>query len=526
MEHPLPAEFSGDSVSEDRINELESGVKKQERKLNDEVKRTALAEDSIRKLNEDRKNLYEELSSYSESIKDKTFDNNESVEQLTPGSLSKFLENYSSKLEKIKVEGQKLGALVKEGEVLSKKIEAINGNMDKAEKEIEKMAADHLALSNKLSVEKTRLEGIYSEVPENLRNLKSLMEKISQADAMKRKVEESFENSRKVLDKVKITFAETSASLEQLGREEKKSGETYENSKRELEEKISKSGFLSFGEYEKSKMDAEEIRAGKKHIDDYSKELHSLKLQYENLLAETRNLVLKNIEEFDESIKKIAEEINGMIDERSNVEGRVSSNSRIIEEVKRINLEIGGGEKSYRIVGNLAKIAQGRNKGMITFERYVLAAFLDDILSAANIRLRKMSQGRYVLSRTEELERKNKQSGLELEVFDNYTGKSRHVKTLSGGEGFKASLSMALGLSDVVQSYSGGVQLDTMFIDEGFGTLDQESLDNAISCLIDLQETGRLVGIISHVQELKERMDARLEVKSTNTGSTTEFVVM
>jgi exonuclease SbcC len=136
-----------------------------------------------------------------------------------------------------------------------------------------------------------------------------------------------------------------------------------------------------------------------------------------------------------------------------------------------------------------------------------------------------MSDGRYQMLRTDKKERANKQSGLEIEVFDNYTGKTRHVKTLSGGESFKASLAMALGLSDVVQEYAGSVRLDTMFIDEGFGTLDAESLDSAINCLIDLQKNGRLVGIISHVPELKERINARLEVIASSLGSSTKFIV-
>jgi len=112
---------------------------------------------------------------------------------------------------------------------------------------------------------------------------------------------------------------------------------------------------------------------------------------------------------------------------------------------------------------------------------------------------------------------------LELLVFDQYTGQERHVKTLSGGESFKASLSLALGLADVVQNYAGGVSLETMFIDEGFGTLDPESLDQAIEALMDIQSSGRLVGIISHVPELKERIDVRLEVMADQTGSRTEF---
>jgi exonuclease SbcC len=526
MDHPFPAEFSGDYISEDRINELEESVKKQEKKLNDETKKAALAKDNRIKLNEDRKVIIEELASYSESINDSSFSTTETVEQLREDSIVRVLEEYSSKLESIKAKGQKFRIIADEGEELSKKVEALTSGISKSEIEIENLISDYLISSNKLSVEKTKLEGIYSEVPEGLRNIKSLLAKIDQANMMKKNAEESYEKSRETLNNAKIIFEKTTASIEQLEKEEKKLAVKFGNSKKELDEKIRISGFSSFESYENAKMKNEEIKAGKKMIDDYSKELHSLNQQHEKLLLETKDLKTKDIGEFDDLISKLTEKINVIIQERSKIENRMSSNSKIMKEVKSINNEIGGGEKSYSIMGNLARIAQGRNNGMITFERYVLAAFLDDILSAANIRLRKMSQGRYILSRTEELARRNKQSGLELEVFDNYTGKSRHVKTLSGGEGFKASLSMALGLSDVVQSHSGGVQLDTMFIDEGFGTLDQESLDNAVSCLIDLQESGRLVGIISHVQELKERIDTRLEVKSTNTGSTTEFVVM
>ena len=134
-----------------------------------------------------------------------------------------------------------------------------------------------------------------------------------------------------------------------------------------------------------------------------------------------------------------------------------------------------------------------------------------------------MSNNRYELYRSDNRETMASQSGLDLEVLDTYTGKKRHVRTLSGGEGFMASLSLALGLADVVQSYAGGISIDTIFIDEGFGTLDTESLDAAVKTLIDLQQSGRLVGIISHVPELKERIGARLEVTTTQRGSRAKF---
>jgi len=149
---------------------------------------------------------------------------------------------------------------------------------------------------------------------------------------------------------------------------------------------------------------------------------------------------------------------------------------------------------------------------------------LDDVLIQASLRLKLMSNGRYQLVRKEDRSKGNKASGLELEVEDGDTGKPRSVATLSGGESFMAALALALGLSDVVQSYAGGIKLDTLFIDEGFGSLDMESLDAAIRVLIDLQATGRTIGIISHVTELKEQMALRIDVRRGATGSSIQTV--
>jgi exonuclease SbcC len=526
LEHPSPAKVSNTTISEDEINELEEGVKKQEKKVSLAGKDIAVTEEKLKKTEEERKSLFQELIAYSESMDDGVLMDMKYLESLNKGDLQGIIESSAIKLGDIVDAGKKYKKLADESKSLEEKIEGMKKNIEDLGKEIESLTAKLLASEKTLSAEKAKLEAIFAEVPEELRTIKILALKIDKANSAKIKAQENYEVSRKNFESASLSFEGLKASLDQLAREEKVSLERNDKARKIMEDKIDTEGFSSLEDYKNSKMEAGQLERNKKNVDDYEKDLHFQKLQLEKLLVETKDLKVKNMDEFDKSLEDLAGIINEMIKGRSIIENRAASNSDIVERIKKINEEIGDREKTYKLLGNLASVAQGRNKGMISFERYVLAAFLDDILRAANIRLRKMSQGRFILSRTEELERKNKQSGLELEVFDNYTGKSRHVKTLSGGEGFKASLSMALGLSDVVQSYSGGVQLDTMFIDEGFGTLDQESLDNAISCLVDLQETGRLVGIISHVQELKERIDTRLEVKSTNTGSTTEFVVM
>ena len=146
-------------------------------------------------------------------------------------------------------------------------------------------------------------------------------------------------------------------------------------------------------------------------------------------------------------------------------------------------------------------------------------------MAMAHERLLIMSRGQYELHAGERLSG-NKQGGLDMEVFDHYSGYARPVATLSGGESFLASLALALGLADVVQAYAGGTRLDTMFIDEGFGTLDEDTLDVALKALFELQESGRLIGIISHVEELRSRIPARLEVTKTRSGgSTARFVL-
>ena len=176
-------------------------------------------------------------------------------------------------------------------------------------------------------------------------------------------------------------------------------------------------------------------------------------------------------------------------------------------------------EAEYKVIGTLSEVLSGDNNAKVSLQRFVLGVLLDDVLHNATDRLRNMTRGRYDLIRKDTRSKGLKASGLELEVFDSYTGKSRHVATLSGGESFLAALALALGLSDVVQSYAGGIKLDTLFIDEGFGSLDPESLELAIDTLKSLQIGGRTIGIISHVQELKEQMPLRIDITATAQGS-------
>jgi exonuclease SbcC len=189
------------------------------------------------------------------------------------------------------------------------------------------------------------------------------------------------------------------------------------------------------------------------------------------------------------------------------------------EELRALSASMAKVDEKYKVAAALAKIAKGDNADNISLSAFVLQAILDDVLVAANLRLHTMTQGRYQLRRSVVLLDGRKQSGLNIEVQDAFTGVPRPVKTLSGGEIFLASLALALGLTDVVQAYAGGLKLDTILVDEGFGSLDPDALDAAMEALLELQQSGRLVGIISHVTDLVDRIPERLEIIPSAKGS-------
>lgn len=190
------------------------------------------------------------------------------------------------------------------------------------------------------------------------------------------------------------------------------------------------------------------------------------------------------------------------------------------KELAALREQSGALTEAYARITGLSELAGGKTGSRVSFQTYVLHSLLDDVMEMANQRLLIMSRGQYELHAGQR-QRANQQGGLDMEIFDHYSGYARPLATLSGGESFLASLSLALGLADVVQACAGGVRLDTMFIDEGFGTLDSETLDVALKALFELQKSGRLIGIISHVEELRSRIPARLEVTKTKSGGST-----
>lgn len=243
---------------------------------------------------------------------------------------------------------------------------------------------------------------------------------------------------------------------------------------------------------------------------------------------------LKNTQAVDtEALQQKSDELTRQRTETSEaqktIHTRLVTNQTALQNICEKATDLEHLEKRQQWLQALSDTVNGRlrDREKIALETYIQMTFFDRILQRANLRLLVMSGGQYELKRRREADNNRSQSGLELDVIDHYNGSERSVKSLSGGESFKASLSLALGLSDEVQSAAGGIRLDTMFVDEGFGSLDEESLAQAIRALTGLTEGKRLVGIISHVTELKEKIDKQIIVTKEKTGgSRVEIVVL
>ena len=266
-----------------------------------------------------------------------------------------------------------------------------------------------------------------------------------------------------------------------------------------------------------------EQQARQRRLEEYAAALHAAEADVNRLTAETAGAsdTAAEMEALKERQATLAAGIEERREQGSRLSSRLDQNRRILAELREKLREHEALEKEYLSLRELADVANGRlaGKKRIAFETAVQAVYFDEILGEANRRLAGMTNNRYRLVRHEDAERLNDR-GLELGVIDGHTGKERHVSTLSGGEGFIASLALALGLSDVVQRRSGGVVVETLFVDEGFGSLDAESLDTAVKTLQTLAGADRLIGIISHVDELKERIDKKILVRRSPRGST------
>lgn len=286
-------------------------------------------------------------------------------------------------------------------------------------------------------------------------------------------------------------------------------------------------GYESENDYLSIILNEEDFRKYENDVKQYNLKMVHLNSKISSLESFVKNKEIVNVSYLNDERNLLEDKIKTLDVSLKEINYRLHNNLKVYNNIKSVYDKFNQLEREVMIYKDLSDTANGNiiGKNKLEFEQYVQKNYFDKVIKAANKRFCYMTDERYLLVRKEMSLKISDTLGLELEVIDNYTGKRRDVKTLSGGESFKAALSLALGMSDVIQCYAGGIVVDAMFIDEGFGSLDDNSLEQALNAIMMLGQDNKIIGIISHVNELKTRIDKKIVVKKSNIGSSVEISV-
>lgn len=334
-------------------------------------------------------------------------------------------------------------------------------------------------------------------------------------------LEVQLEDARQAQQSAAAALERAQATLaERRLRQEALADRQEEHSRRFLQA-LAEGGFATPQSYRDALRTPEQLVQLEEELAEYRRELDFLRRDVARLEGETRGDTPQDAGALEERLQALGALLAEMEAELARRQSAGSGNLQARSALETCSREMAAAEEESLAHKELADTAGGGigGKDKLTFETYLQTAYFDRILQAANLRFAPMTGGQYELRRQRSASNLAAKTGLDLDVLDHYTGKARDVRSLSGGESFKASLALALGLSDVVQQSSGGIQLDAMFLDEGFGSLDESSLDMAIATLQNLAAGSRSIGIISHVGELGNRVERQLLVEKTPQGS-------
>ena len=464
----------------------------------------------LHELNEDVKDQVSKLKSSIDSFSEDTFD---SIQQ-----------DLLSQMEQ-------LTSLRSDTEQLRKTIATKEDELSGAKEKLAKLEIDHKELLESLH----DLELQISSVQAKLDALSKILP-TTDLDAWHKQIESLETDINAYDEQVEVCKTNLEAAREQLNAKRGR----LETLSVQVQEETNNLDVI-YKEYTKSLQstslcedDFVEVLGDYKALDTFRSELHALDEAFNKAQA-VYDAALKHVQSVIEPSDPVSDEVyDAAVEQRDNIVGSLAAwdkETKHIEttlaSLEELDVAMGEARNDVEFLSRLNDLANGGEQGFknVTFERYVLGAILDEVVYAANLRLQKMSRSRYSLERSDYTGGGRGKQGLDLAVMDAFTGQSRPANTLSGGETFLASMALALGLADVIQSYAGGIHMDTMFIDEGFGTLDPDTLELAMETLVQLQSSGRLIGMISHVPELKTRIPAHLEVTRGDDGSTAKFVI-
>ncbi|ELY1985685.1 SMC family ATPase [Vibrio harveyi] len=496
VEHPQPAQFVGEEVTKEQVQRARNTEREGQVALNQLSNQLEQHNIAVGQYKQQIEQLSVELGQNASmdlgALQASMQQLNERLQQLSSINLVQ-LEQSVNELNKRCVTG--------EGKIndLQNQMVANESTIKVNQEQLAKLSASLDAKYSSLEVLEQDIVAIQKQITELNTAFESAQNHLQQAVLAKTNIESQLTTNQQWLNE----------ALERLN-----------TAKTDWAQALQTSAFEDEAQFLASKVDEAEMQIWQKEIDAFKQTQIKLEQTLADLSSTLKDLALPDLEGFNVKLNSAQQsyvEARNQLDSTRSLFERLEKVRNDIATLHDKNTKL---EDEYKVFGTLYDVASGKTGSRISLHRFVLGVLLDDVLIQASQRLSLMSKGRYILARKTEGFKGAAGRGLDLVVEDSYTGKARDVATLSGGESFMAALALALGLSDVVQSYSGGIRLDTLFIDEGFGSLDPESLDLAIQTLVDLQQTGRMIGVISHVSELKEQMAQRIDVEPSRLGST------
>ena len=509
IHHPSPAAVPEGAVTEEQLKKAEESEKES----------TARSSESSRRVSETTARINEMEKNLALSVKG-AFGENVELEAI-PDYLS--VQETSVR--------ERIGKLTEKQSELEKKVSrlsVIENELEKCEQEIasltekqEACRAAHEKAAGKLSEASAAVTESRSGLPcGSAEELEMLLARRKQTLA---RLEQELTAARAGREQAAKNLSAAKSTLSAIQEEGKKADAEYREAVSRYRDALSGNGFADKNAYLSARMDPSEAERLKKDAAGWRETVQRLSVLSETLKKETAGRERPDLDELSSALNTAAAEGEKLRARQRDLYRRRENNVRIRETLSGqyplFEKAASGHARLLQLYQTAAGILTGKRR--LSFEAYVQASYFEEVIREANRRLRVMSAGQYKLVRTEE-QNGASQTGLTLGVFDSYTGKVRSVKTLSGGETFMASLSLALGMSDVITRSSGGIKLDTMFIDEGFGTLDADSLELALGILAEVSAGDHLVGIISHVGELAGRIDKQIVVRKTPSGSRIE----
>lgn len=372
----------------------------------------------------------------------------------------------------------------------------------------------------------TKLEEKRGSIPKTVSNFAQLQQMMMQLEHQIAQLQQAFELAQKNYERVHTESIKITETLNVTLVQQQELETKLETSREHFKAELNSAGFTTYTQFVEASLTNEEMVVLQDAYVEFTKQLHALRSfveQEQQQLSGVKQEDLSQIATTLVELKKTYEEALRTVNASKDYERHCIEYA---EKLTKVADEISALQQVANEIIDLYNVLRGQNSKKISFERYVQMGYLEQITEAANVRLKHLSNGQYELMCSDRQESHGRQSGLSLDVYDSYTGQTRDVKSLSGGEKFNASLCLALGMADVIQSFQGSVSIDTMFIDEGFGSLDEESLMRAIDTLIDLQKSGRMIGVISHVAELKSAIPAILQVEKLKEGISKTSIIL